>query len=129
MAFIEIQFFLEESDVLSLLSGQLLKRAFSLTNKFIHLLLGDADDDRRASNTAADGDAPCLRFDPLSIAVRREDANAQRCNERQVPLHGEASHFDFDAQSEPVVTPPVMVVLVTLPPMATLPQSAWTVGA
>jgi hypothetical protein len=44
-----------------------------------------------------------------------------------MPLHGGASHFGFDAQSELVVVPAVMVEPVTSPPMAMPPQFAWTV--
>jgi hypothetical protein len=43
--------------------------------------------------------------------------------------HGWAPHFGFAAQFELAVTPPVvMVEPLTLPPTATPPQSAWTVG-
>ena len=45
LPFIEVQFFFEESDILSLLSGQLLQRARPVTNKRIHFFLGEADID------------------------------------------------------------------------------------
>ena len=77
-------------------------------NKFIHLFLWDADDNRRASDTAADSDATGIRPD-LSIGSgnRREEAQAQCCNEGQMPLHDGASHSGFAAQSDLVVVPAV----------------------
>jgi hypothetical protein len=45
-----------------------------------------------------------------------------------MPLHGVAPHFGFDAQSEFVVAPAVMVEPVTSRPMAMPPQFAWTLG-
>jgi hypothetical protein len=45
-----------------------------------------------------------------------------------MPLHSEASHFGFGAQSELLVVPAVMVEPVTSRPMAMPPQFAWTLG-
>src|SRR5262249_43398994 len=73
LAFIEVQFFLEEDDIISLLSGQVLQRAFGIANKLIHLSLWDADDNRGASDTAANSDAAGIRPDlGIGSGSRRE---------------------------------------------------------
>src|SRR5262249_36593654 len=96
LTFIEVQFFLEQSDILSLLSGQVLQRAFRIANKLIHFLLWDADNNRRASDTAANRDATSIRPD-LSVRSgnRREEAHTQYCNEAQMLLHGGGTSFRF----------------------------------
>ena len=60
--------------------------------------------------------------------TQSEEVQAKCCDERQMPLHGRASHFGFGAQSELVVVPAVMVEPVTSRPIAMPPQSAWTLG-
>src|SRR5262249_49505785 len=94
LTYIEVQFFLEESDILSLLRGQFFQRTFRIANKFIDLLLRDADDNCRASDTAADSDAAGICPDLLSIGSgnRGEEAHAYCCNGGQIPLHGRAPH-------------------------------------
>jgi hypothetical protein len=79
LPFIEVQFFL----VLSLLGGQFFQRPFRLTNKFVHLLLGDTTIDCGATDAAANRDPTCVRFDLLGIGgrMRREEAHAQCCDE------------------------------------------------
>src|SRR5262249_14998210 len=48
----------------------------------------------------------------------------------QTLLHGGAPHLGLEALSELVVPPMLIVVVpVTLPPIATLPRSAWTLTA
>ena len=96
LASIKVQLFLEQDDVISLLSGQFFQRAFRIANKFIHLLLWDADDKRGTSDTAPNSDASGIRPD-LSIGSgnRRKEAHAQCCNKRRIPFHGRHLLFRF----------------------------------
>src|SRR5207247_5257364 len=80
--------------VLSLLRRQFFQRTFRIANKFIHLLLWDADDNSGPTDTAPDGDAAGIRPDLLSISSANggEEAYAQCCDEGQIPLHSGAPH-------------------------------------
>src|SRR5262245_64514500 len=90
---------------------------------------------RGLHRSAADQLRRCWLCDHQSHgdAKRREqarEAHAQWGTEAQTLLHGGAPHLGLEALSELVVPPMLIVVVpVTLPPIAMLPRSAWTLTA
>ena len=90
----------------------------------------NADSDGRAADTSADGDPAALGPYPGLLRLRewsqRKKSDTQHDYERQAWRHG-ANHFDFGAPA--LAAPPVVIVLpVTLPPMATPPRLASTLA-
>src|SRR5262249_54395247 len=93
LTLVEVQFLLKQNDVLSLLCGEFLQRAFRIANKLVNLFLWNADNNRRASDTAADSNAAGIRPDLSKDSGNRreEETHAQCCDKEQMPLHGGGS--------------------------------------
>src|SRR5262249_33493097 len=74
-------------NVLSLLSGQSLSQALHIANKLLHFLLRE-DDDSCPTDLSFEGRRARRRgLLPIRSDIQCAEAHAQRCNDKQVPLH------------------------------------------
>jgi hypothetical protein len=84
--------------------------------------------DQRRQHIVSTLSPPILDRDVLALDVTSISQALAWAGSVNASRKATTASSSFGAQSELVAAPPVMVERLTLPPMATPPQSAWTVG-